>query len=178
MLRRFVFSIIPVCILYAVYFIEIILDKWRIVRYLVIFSFLILNLSVFIPYLLFSPHKNLLSQTENISQNFQANDLVLIDRLATGDGWSMMTGPMSFLFGKQTAYFFNLDDLAKIDLDKFSNVYFIIPDSNFNFYQSLSSRLISVKDYKIKNDVLISNNNALPAPQKMETSGKIYLLKK
>ena len=178
MLRRFAFSIVPVCILYAVYFIELILAKWRIVRYLVIFSFLIINLLVFIPYLEFSPHKNLLWQTEEISQNFNDNDLVLIDRLATGDGWSMMTGPMNFLFGKQTAYFFNLSDLDKIDLNKFANVYFIIPDSNLAFYDKIASRLTPKEIYKIENEVLISTDTKLPAPQKLETIGKIYLLKK
>lgn len=178
MLRRFSFSIIPVCILYSVYFIELVLAKQRRIRYLVIFSFLIINLIVFIPYLPFSPHKNLLAQTENISQNFTDDDLILIDRLATGDGWSMITGPMSFLFNKQSAYFFNLNDLAKIDSSKFSNIYFIIPDTNLDFYETLSARLTPVKNYQIENEVLVSTNDKLAAPQKMETFGKIYLLKK
>lgn len=178
MLRRFAFSIIPASILYTIYFIESTLDKGRFLRYLTITAFLFINLLVFIPYLKFSPHKNLLAQTENISQNFTEKDLVLVDRLATGDGWSMMTGPMNFLFGKQTAYFFNLNDLAKIDTGKFSNVYFIIPNANLDFYKPLALSLVPVKDYQIENDVLISNNNNLPVPQKLETIGKIYLLKK
>jgi hypothetical protein len=133
-------------------------------------------LLIFIPYLTFSPHKNLLAQTEKISQNFADTDLVLIDRLATGDGWSMMTGPMSFLFGKQTAYFFNLNDLARIDLKRFSNVYFIIPDASQDFYNPLASKLVPVKDYTIENEILVSVGNNLPIPQKLETFGKIYLL--
>lgn len=177
MLRRFIFSVIPACILYAVYFIEIVFDKWRAVRYAVIFSFLVINLIIFVPYITFSPHKTLLAQTENISQNFSGNDLVLIDRLATGDGWSMMTGPMSFLFGKQTAYFFNLNDLAKIDLEKFSRIFFIIPDASLDFYKPLASRLIPVKDCAIENEFLVSAGNKLAVPQKLETSGKIYLFK-
>jgi len=178
MLRRFVFSIIPVSVLYAVYFFQTLLAKRPIVYYFVLTSFLVINFIVFIPYLPFSPHENLLTQAEHISQNFTSEDLILVDRLATGDGWSMMTGPISFIFGKQAAYFFNLKDLDRIDLSKFSNIYFMIPDSNLDFYKVLSPKLVPVKDYKIENDILISAGNELPIPQKLETFGKIYLLNK
>lgn len=178
MLRRFLFSIIPVSILYSVYFFESALAKRRAIFCLVIGALLILNLSVLVPYSSFSPHANLLAQTEKISQNFQNNDLVLVDRLATGDGWSMLTGPMNFLFGKQAVYFFNLEDLGKINENKFSHVYFIIPDSNIGFYDKISSRLIEQKEYNIENEVLFSNDTKLPVPQKIKTSGKIYLLQK
>lgn len=176
MLRRFVFSIIPISILYAIYFFESILSKQRIVYYLVLVSFFILNFSVFMPYLTFYPHQTLLAQTEKISQNFKSTDLVLVDRLATGDGWSMLTGPMNFLFGKQSVYFFNLEDLSKINKSKFSNVYFIIPDSNISFYDKISSSLIEQKEYSTENEVLFSKDTQPPIPQKIKTSGKIYLL--
>lgn len=190
MLRRFIFTIIPVCILYAVWFIDWFFNKKRIYFY-ILFALLIgTNLLTFIPYLSFSQNKNLLPQIKAISDGFTASDLVLIDREATGDGWSMMAGPMSFLYGKQAVYFFNPKDLAKIDLKKFTNVYFIIPDNNIDFYNGyneLKDKLFPVREYTIKNQILngaIANKQyvrqslvEIPTIKNISIKGKIYQLK-
>lgn len=189
MLRRFVFAVIPAVIFYAVLFLDRFFKK-RSFFYAIIFLLLITNLIPLTQLGFFSPDKNLLPQIEKISRNFQASDLVLVDRETTGDGWSMLAGPLSFLFGKQAVYFFNPADLAKINLGKFSNVYFIIPDANLDFYRqkNLLGRLSPVKDYEIINSSLgvaaPAKNSlaefevALPPKQTAATYGKIYRLKK
>lgn len=187
MLRRFVFSVIPISILYGVWFFDWFFKK-RIYFYLTSSLLLITNLIVFVPYLTISPDKNLLPQIKTISENFQDSDLILIDRDATGDGWSMMTGPMNFLFNKQAVYFFNPKDLSKIDRNKFSAIYFIIPDTKLDFYRSsgILENLIAVKDYSINNPMLTIETGEkqemfaasieLPSMQNSEIYGKIYLL--
>lgn len=189
MLRRFVFAVIPAVIFYAVLFLDRFFRK-RNFFYAIIFLLLITNLIPLTQLGFFSPDKNLLPQIEKISRDFRSSDLVLVDREATGDGWSMMAGPLSFLFGKQVVYFFNPEDLAKINLNKFGNVYFIIPDANLDFYRQkdLLGRLSPVKDYAIKNSALgvaAPNKNSLaqfevslPPKQTDTTYGKIYRLKK
>lgn len=188
MLRRFVFSIIPVSILYTVWFLDWFLKR-RIYFYLFVSLMLIANLLVFIPYLAVSPNKNLLPQIKEISDNFTSSDLVLVDRDATGDGWSMMTGPLNFLYGKQAVYFFNPKDLDKLDRGKFSATYFIIPDGKLAFYETggLSGRLEPVKDYKIETsalDIALGEKRTmygapikLPENKNVTVYGKIYLLK-
>jgi hypothetical protein len=128
----------------------------------------------------FSSNKNLLPQVKVLSEKFNNSDLILIDREATGDAWSMMTGPMNFLYNKQAVYFFNPEDLNKLDLTKFNRVYFIIPDKNIDFYKKfgLYSRLAVKEDYVIKNNVLdTSNQFDLPGKRDIIITGKIYFLK-
>ncbi|OGI17020.1 MAG: hypothetical protein A2Z52_01500 [Candidatus Moranbacteria bacterium RBG_19FT_COMBO_42_6] len=189
MLRRFLFAIIPASILYTAILLENFLKKHASL-YFISAILLFTNLLVFSPYIKFSPNKDLLAQVGKISRNFEAQDLVLVDQAATGDGWSMMTGPMSFLYGKQAVYFFNPADLEKLDLKKFSNIYLVIPDENVKFYnKSAWWEKISVKNsYEIKNMILDSpmgekrqtllSQIYLPEKKEIDVQGKIYLLKK
>jgi len=187
-LRRFVFAIIPVSLLYTVLFLNCLFKK----RYFfngISLLLIAINLLVFMPYLKFSENNTLLDQIEDLSHNFQSSDLVLIDRLATGDGWAMMTGPLSFLYGKQAVYFFNPSDLDKLDLKKFNQVYFIIPNDRLDLYtrSGIFERLVAQKDFKIKTTSLniISGSKKelygspiiLPASGERITYGKVYLLK-
>jgi len=188
MLRRFVFSIIPISILYTVWLLDWFFKK-RIYFYIIVSIMLMANLIIFIPYLTIAPNKNLLPQVKEISNNFKSSDLILIDRDATGDGWSMMTGPLNFLYGKQAIYFFNPKDLAKLDRKKFNATYFIIPDEKINVYKTsgLFRRLTPIKDYKIETTMLnvVTGEKqemynapiVLPENKNITIYGKIYLLK-
>lgn len=188
MLRRFLFAVIPVCIFYTIYFLDDILKK-RAYFYLMSGLLIISNLSVAIFYLPIVPHKNLLAQTEELSRSFQKDDLILIDREASGDGWSMLTGPMNFLYGKQAVYFFNPADLEKIDRNKFTNIYLIVPDKNLSLYSQsgLLEKMQPVKNYAIENNfpesAIMEKQQAysspvfLPVEKNIVTKGKIYLYK-
>jgi hypothetical protein len=193
MLRRFVFSIIPISILYSIWFFDSCLPAGRgffkrIYFYIAISMLLVTNLIVSVPFLTVSPDKNLLPQIKAISGNFQDSDLILVDRDATGDGWSMMTGPMNFLFNKQAVYFFNPKDLAQIDRNKFSAIYFIIPDTKLDFYRSngILEKLAPIKNYSIATEILAIKTGEkqemftapieLPSVQDVTIYGKIYLL--
>lgn len=187
MLRRFVFSIIPISILYTVWFFDWFFKK-RIYFYMAVSTLIFTNLIVSVPYLTISPDKNLLPQIKTISENFQDSDLILVDRDATGDGWSMMTGPLNFLFSKQAVYFFNSKDLSQIDRNKFTAIYFIIPDTKLDFYRSngILEKLTPIKDYSIATEILAIKTGekqemftapiALPSMQDSTIYGKIYLL--
>ncbi len=147
MLRRFAFSILPGAIFYC----ALLLSDWQkslstskanpalgLAPLALTFVLLAGNLPFFLNFVTFSENKNLLSQTEKLSQQFSAKDLILVDRLTTGDGWSMLSGPMSFLSEKNVAYFFNPDDLAKIDQSAFENIYLIAPDNATAYYANSS----------------------------------------
>ena len=74
-----------------------------------------------------SENKGLLPQIEKISQKFNADDLVLVDRLATRNGYSLASEPLRTLFGKQAVYFFNADDLKLVNQDRYKNIYLVAP---------------------------------------------------
>jgi hypothetical protein len=183
MLRRFLFAVLPVAILYSVIFLDRFFEK-KAYAYAIFLLFLAINLFVTVPYLQISENKNLLAQINEIGANFSPSDLVLVDREATSDGWTMMTGPLGFLYNKQAVYFINPADLDKIDRKRFSNIYFIIPDKNADFYASLQDRLIFRREYRIetntldvkqgKKQELFSQPVQLPKEKISVTYGKIY----
>jgi len=132
----------------------------------------------------------MLYQIENISQNFKNTDLILVDQKATGDGFSMMTGPMNFLFEKQAVYFMNPEDIKKIDVSKFNKIYFIIPNDNLELYKKsgLIEKLVPIKKYTIETSRLNTKIEEKkidlynqPVELSMEKSvavyGNIYILK-
>ena len=181
MLRRFVFSIIPVSILLSVIFLDVFFQKKKWIFFVLSGALLVSNLTVTWPSFRFQENKNLMFQIEKISQNFSSQDLILVDRLATGDGWSMMAGPLNTYFGKQAVYFFNPDDLEKIDQKKFSRIFLIIPDENLKNYQekNWAKKMIPVENYALENNHLTSkskNNFEFPVWQTKNVHGKIYLL--
>ena len=189
MLRRYVFAVIPVSILYSIFFLDHFFKK-RLAFYILALVLFFSNLIVFIPYLSVKENANLLPQIKEISSVLNQKDLVLIDRNATGDPWAMMSGPMNVLFDKQAVYFFNPTDLEKIDKNNFDKIYFIIPNDNLEFYKknNLFEKLLPVKDYLIekqsleiftgKKEELYKNSVFLPTYQKSFVYGKIYLLNK
>lgn len=185
MLRRFVFSIIPVFLFYSILF----LQDWtaeekmkhrKIVSWALIVIMIFSNLFIFFKYFTFSENKGLIQETQKISENFSRNDLVLVDRLAAGDGWTMITGPMNFLYNINTVYLFNPKDVEKIDRSKFEKIYLIASNQNLQFFiQSLGKEnLIGIKDYSIENDKLSSFEDFfLPEKETYKTNGKIFEIK-
>ena len=188
MLRRYVFAIIPLSILYSVIFLKDILKK-NLFFYIFSFFLLLTNLIIFLPYFRLQENPTLLPQIEKLSHNFENNDLVLIDRDAAGNPWAMMAGPLNLLFKKQAVYFFNPDDFGKIDLTKFGKIYLIIPDDNIATYKDngFLNNFITVKSYSFENFNLSETDKSrvehyknpviLPPYLKNYIYGKIYLLK-
>jgi len=182
MLRRFVFSIIPALILYSVLFlIKFFADKKKFWLWTILIIIFLLGAYPFGKFLAFSDNRGLLESTQKLAQSFSANDLILVDRLTSGSGWSMPVGPMSFLFDKHAVYFFNPNDLAKIDLQKFAKVYLIVSDENLSFYQDsvIGSQLINPKDYSLSTSQLDTNELVrLPQKETFQATGKIFEITK
>ncbi len=180
MLRRFVFSLIPALIFYTVLFLDIFFKR-KILAYILISILIVSNLFVTLNYITYSPNENLASEIETISKEFEDDDLVLMDRLATGNPWAMMSGPLYYVFGKQAAYFPNPEDIDKIEKDKFRKIYLIIPNQDLDFYTDFEifDHLKFVKNYTLKYQDLEANyDQDIPSlPLKIEriVYGKIYL---
>jgi hypothetical protein len=126
----------------------------KIIFLLFLASTLSLNIFLFWEYFPFSENKGLLEEMRKISENFGSDDLVLIDRSASGDGWAMISGPMSFIYGKNAVYFFNSEDLKKIDRTKFSRIYLVSSNQNAKMYELAigKEKLSLVKEYSFETD--------------------------
>ncbi|MEI7620962.1 MAG: hypothetical protein WCJ51_00340 [Candidatus Moraniibacteriota bacterium] len=143
MLRRFAFSLLPAAIFYCTLLIGdfdqylVAGKKNQLLRIfpIALASLLILtNMPAFWHLAFLAENQPLLEQTRQLSKHFSDKDLILVDRLATGDGWSMLTGPLNFLEGKNAVYFFNLNDLSKLNTKKFESVYLLTPTNRNGFY--------------------------------------------
>lgn len=195
MLRRFMFSLMPLAIFYSGLFIGQIMEKKYTERkknflfltaVLAIGILITMNLFAFFHYLTFSENKSLLSQVQELSKKFSDNDLILIDRDTTSDGWNMISGPMSFLYGKNTVYFFDNNDLAKIDLERFDKVYLIAPEKQKIFYlnSTFGNRLTEKDSYIFTFSKLdidqYKNFKTITFPEKIATTvkGEIFEINK
>lgn len=185
MLRRFVFSIVPAFIFYSILF----LQDWtseekmrhrKIISWTLIAIMIFSNLFLFLKYFTFSENKGLLEETKKISENFSPNDLVLVDREAGGDSFSMITGPMNFLYNKNAVYFFNPKDAGKIDKSKFGKIYLIASNQNLNFFVRALGKenLVYLKGYSINNEKLSNSGDFfLPEKDAYEIDGEILKIK-
>lgn len=88
------------------------------------------------PRLFFSENRYLLSDVETLSTYFSDRDLILVDRMSSGDPFSIIADPLSTLFGKNAMYFFNPDDLSRLDIAQYEHVYLIVRDGDEHIYQS------------------------------------------
>jgi len=152
MLRRYVFAIYPALCFSAVILLEHFFKK-KIYRYIVFCLIIFSNILLGFFYLSFIPQQGISFPKSDL---FSQKDLVLVDRMATGDPYSMLSGPLNFRDGKNSAYFFNPEDLGKINLEKFEKVYLIIPKQSLPFYEEslIGNKLKLVADFQIKNTTL------------------------
>lgn len=182
LLRRFVFAVLPALIFYALFWLSVALrGKKKNLLPAAIILLLLLNFPAFAKYFTFSENPTLLAQTESLSRKFSATDLVLVDRWAAGDNFSMLTGPLNFLYGKNAVYFFNPDDFAKLNLTHFSKIYLLAPAEKTADYENsaLGKYLSNSTEYSIITQRLISSKTnpfALPEIQEIQTVGKIFNL--
>ncbi|QQS15786.1 MAG: hypothetical protein IPK84_00250 [Candidatus Moraniibacteriota bacterium] len=196
MLRRFVFAFWPTVVILAIFALAQLQRYFKnrypekIIFRPTIFSALFSTLLILpaipatAPRLFFAENRNLLADVETLSNNFSDHDLVLVDRMSSGDPFSIIADPMSTLFGKNAVYFFNPSDLSNIDTDQFEHIYLIARDGDEIAYQtafkhrfelqkihpytlrtSLFSRETDSSRLSVRNDAIVSGSIFLVVPK-------------
>jgi len=162
LLRRFVFAVFPALIFYSVYALQKFF-RHKVFLYFVLVVLIAANSVVSWRFLATSENKNLLPQIEKISQKFNADDLILVDRMATGSGFSLASEPLRTLYGKNAVYFFSADDLKLIDQNRYKNIYLLAPlmsEEQNPWYADL------VKNKSMTDAQIITNNFLQPSDKK------------
>lgn len=174
MLRRFIFAIIPLSLLYATLLLEKTSFVFRRTSVFIVAILLLLNITQSWEFFSFSQNKNLLEQTAQITNEFSENDLILISQKSSGDGWSLISEPLRTVLGKNALYFFNQNDLSKIDTSSFENIYLITSNSELENYALLNKE--KVKGYTILNSSVKPSKEPLAAPEIVhtETTGTVF----
>lgn len=190
MLRRFAFSIFPAFLFSAVVGIALI-QEFLIKKYpqsffskkhayaVVLFLALFLaQLPFALQYATFSENETLLQQTRDFAKRFSKKDLVLVDRLATGDGWAMIPEPLNLLDGINAAYFFNPEDLAKLDTTGFEHVYLVVSDKEASRYMETLNSPTLTATYTFDTERLEPATDAsFPRKIRTQTTGMILKVK-
>ncbi|OGI22471.1 MAG: hypothetical protein A2808_03145 [Candidatus Moranbacteria bacterium RIFCSPHIGHO2_01_FULL_55_24] len=197
MLRRYLFSLFPALLLTAVFAFAAILESKRAAApggpalkkvfnpLFVLFCIILLALQFPSWRLAMTSRENpeLLPQVEAFASQFTEEDLVLVDRFATGNGYAMLTGPGNALFKKNTVYFFNPEDLAKLDTSRFSRIYLLTPNENLPRYASVfGDKMIYRGEYTFKTSGLEPENLSevssisLPEVTTKETKNLLFQL--
>ena len=180
MLRRFVFSLLPVAFFYSALFLGRISQKSRLAFYGITFFLLLANLSLFqssqeslsdlnktspseekksISFFSYTQNKDLFSQVEKLDQrlNLEKNDLVLISQKASGSGWSMLAEPWRNLLGRNAIYFFNPNDLDKIDREKFDRIFLLTSENEEALYQGIGKD--KFLPYSLSSDLILPSRD-------------------
>lgn len=176
MLRRFIFAVFPALIFYSIYFINRFF-RHKIFLYFALTALVAANSVISWRFLSFSENRDLLPQIEKISQKFGPADLILVDRLATGSGFSLLSEPMRTIFGKNAVYFFNSDDLNYIKSERYKNIYLIAPFSSKNtWYENIQKELVATTE--IENNVLTASSSAFDLARDQKISTPIGIWRK
>ncbi|MDP2837887.1 MAG: hypothetical protein Q8O53_01240 [Candidatus Moranbacteria bacterium] len=193
MLRRYLFSLFPTLLFSAVLGIALLFAKDQqfplvaprgnrlLFASLVFLSLIMLQYPAWSATLTFAENRGLQEQIRTVTDIFSDKDLVLVDRSATGDGFAMLSGPGSFLYGKNTVYFFNPYDLAALDTSHFERVYLLVPEETQGRYAAVfGDRLVFKQSvtFSLKHlENLSLRENApfrVPLPMTTETTNILF----
>lgn len=151
MLRRYLASVYPALVFSAIVGLTLFFQekksfpadfpinfRRKFILILILISLFLFQVSAWQRGLLTWENYKLLEQTHSISDSFGPRDLILIDRNVTGSPFAMISGPLSSLYHKNAVYFFNPEDLQKIDRAPYEHVWLIVPaDQTTTWIQAL-----------------------------------------
>lgn len=150
LLRRYAFSLYPIFLLATVVLWQSVAhrcsQRWQ--QRIAIGSFIILFVLQVGPAwqsLSIIEYQALLPQMQRFGNQFTTRDLLLVDRLATGDPFTMLAGPLMSLEGKNAVYFFNPEDYARLPRENFDHVYLLTTEDDISrFAETFGEHLLPI----------------------------------
>ncbi len=133
MLRRMSFALIPVSIFYAA-LLPHLLRRGALIVALIVALALPANIALFTV----REHPSLLQQAQAIGAQLAPDDIILVDRGASGNPYALLSGALRTMPHVNAAYFFNPEDLRRIDFRAFRTVFLLVPDTAADRYMQQS----------------------------------------
>jgi len=101
----------------------------------------------------FHEYEGLSGQTAALADLIGGQDLLLIDREATGDPYAIPAAPLRLLHDRHAVYFFNPEDYAKIPQETFDRIYLLAPIRNAEtLWQGIPATLVPVESVRFSFD--------------------------
>lgn len=187
--RRFTFSIWPIVVFLAFLGIELFFRKIKerasfpspgVFSFCCALLLLLPGIPAIISVLPLSDSR-FLSDTQLLSSRFADEDLILVDRMASGDPFSMLADPMNTLFRKEAVYFFHPEDLQKINLRPFRNTYLLVRKEEENRYREALHQTFTLEEQapytlNISLPSRPTNPRELPHKKNEIVNGSVFLL--
>lgn len=180
-LRRFVFSVWPTLIFLAFFAVSRFQQAFqkrypdsllfRPALFSIGFSslFILSAIPSVLPILTSTENPKLLADTQLLSKQFSDRDLILVDRLASGDPFSMIADPLMTLFGKSAVYFFRPEDLLAIDRSRFNRIFLVVPAGEMNRHRETLGSRFTFSDsppFPLRTAILSRETNPLSLPSR------------
>ncbi len=172
MLRRFLFSLYPALFISALWLASFLISRSKSKRsgitWLVLLGLIIgLQIPAMKQFTNTYYSTPLLPQVEALATHFSSEDLLLVDREATGDNFMMPARVLSLVFNRPAVYFFNPADLSKLDFRGYNRVLLLVPTEKIPFYEeAFALPLETIHEATFFNDhsfrTLNLENNVLP----------------
>ena len=186
MLRRFLFSLWPALLISLSIALHHILGNARdALRSQIITGALfaivcIASLPPTISSVSFREYDGLSDQTAQLADRIGPNDLLLLDREATGDPYAIPAAPLRLGHDRNAVYFFNPADYEKLPRDSFEHVYLLAPEQNVEtLWSDLSATLTPIETVRFSFDRIHPaplSDPAFPSRETVTTESTLYRL--
>lgn len=165
MLRRFMFSIVPIFLFLSLFLCTKTHEtRYRFYGYIFVITLFATQIGAFIHFFPFMQGKELLSITQEIARTIPEDELVLIDQLASGDGFHMLSAPLQTLLNRHAVYFMNPYDLDNLNLSDFATVSLLVPEGREGIYAPILAEHDAQKIQTFPISFSILENTSLSSP--------------
>lgn len=184
MLRRFLFSLWPTLIVsFSVALSIIFRDQSeskpsRVIPSLVFVVIFIASLPATQSLMTTHEYEGLREQTAVLAEKVGPNDLLLIDREASGDPYAIPAAPLRLMYDRHAVYFFNPADYAKLTLNRYESVYLLAtPKTVESLWGDLPAVLMPVDTIRFSFDRLHPtplSESRFPSRETVTTDADLY----
>ncbi len=174
MLRRFIFTLIPLFILYGLFFLSRFFSKRSSFLYsLIIFLALAVNLWQSAPFIMKSQNQALFSVLDELATRFSSDDLVLVSQKSSGSGWLLFAEPLRNAHGIPAVYFFRPSDLTTLSQLNFTNLYLLTSPEEQTLFKDIPKEKIAEIDFD--NQQISTSRQPLEQPTWLKNQARFFI---
>ncbi len=183
MLRRYYFTLWPTFVFFTIYlwhFVEAHFPRFRsqTIIFVVAFFLLVVHYPAARAAWQADEYSSLYAVTTELAERFGSRDLILIDRLVSGDPFRLLAGPMSALFEEQAVYFFNPEDLDRLNTEPFERVFLLVPTEHTEWAKvTWGEQLTEREVITFPRSTLTAHDQGAPTNTKQVSQATLFELK-
>lgn len=165
MFRRLTFSVMPLFSLFSLFAFVSFFKTYKKTTALFAILLFLSQISAFLYFFPVIQGRDLLTFTQKLSQDIPDDELLLVDQLASGNGFQMLPGALSTIFSKHAVYFMNPYDLDRLNLSKFSSVSLLVPEGREDIYTPILREYNAVRISSFPLSVSALENSSISSRQ-------------